>query len=169
MVETLGFSADGSSGGDCRHPLTGLGAIIINAHHEVLLMRRGTNPETVRNERGRWEFPGGELEWEEPLEQGICREVREEIGGEFKVLQRFASIDDIMPEVGQHWTTNPFLGVLLGDAIPFACEPHKCDEVRWFALHAMPEGLSRVTVRILEEHGEEIGLCIRLHSEGKLV
>lgn len=54
-----------------RHSVAVAG-IIIDSQHRVLLLRRPEN--------GRWEPPGGVLELDETITDGVRREVREETG-----------------------------------------------------------------------------------------
>ena len=55
----------------------GSGAIIVNREGKVFLAKRGRD---ARNESGKWEFPGGGVEFGERLEDALVREVREEYG-----------------------------------------------------------------------------------------
>ena len=55
----------------------GVGAVILNQEGMVFLARRGRES---RNESGKWEFPGGALEFNETLEHALEREVMEEYG-----------------------------------------------------------------------------------------
>jgi 8-oxo-dGTP diphosphatase len=57
-----------------------VGALIFN-RGRILLVMRGKEPL-----KGYWSLPGGALEAGETLEEGICREVREETGLEVKPL-----------------------------------------------------------------------------------
>jgi len=54
-----------------RHSVS-VAAAIVNAHGQVLAVRRRDN--------GRWEPPGGVLELDEGVEEGLIREVYEETG-----------------------------------------------------------------------------------------
>jgi 8-oxo-dGTP diphosphatase len=56
-------------------PLVGVGAVILNASGEVLLVRRSQEPLA-----GQWSLPGGMLEVGETLEAGVEREMLEETG-----------------------------------------------------------------------------------------
>jgi 8-oxo-dGTP diphosphatase len=56
------------------HPIIGVGAVIVDGGH-VLLVRRDTEPL-----RGEWSVPGGMLELGEKLRDGVRREVLEETG-----------------------------------------------------------------------------------------
>jgi mutator protein MutT len=62
----------------------GVSALIFNDEHKVLLSLRGLQ---ARNEQGKWEIPGGEVNFGEKLEEAVKREVREEIGVEIKVIK----------------------------------------------------------------------------------
>ena len=52
----------------------GVGAVIEDKEGRVFLAKRGSE---ARNERGKWEFPGGALEFGERLEEALVREVME--------------------------------------------------------------------------------------------
>jgi mutator protein MutT len=51
----------------------GVNAVIVNAQGKVFLAKRG---KEARNESGKWEFPGGGVEFGEALEQALVREVK---------------------------------------------------------------------------------------------
>jgi 8-oxo-dGTP pyrophosphatase MutT (NUDIX family) len=55
----------------------GVGAVIFNREGPVFLARRG---KQARNESGKWEFPGGGVEFGETLEHALAREILEEYG-----------------------------------------------------------------------------------------
>ena len=51
-------------------------AAMVDAHGRILLQRRPANA----HQGGLWEFPGGKLEVGESREQGLARELEEELG-----------------------------------------------------------------------------------------
>lgn len=57
-----------------------VGAVVFKGS-DVLLIKRGKAPL-----KGHWSIPGGKVEFGEPLEQALIREVREETGVEIKIL-----------------------------------------------------------------------------------
>jgi ADP-ribose pyrophosphatase YjhB (NUDIX family) len=57
-----------------EQPIIGVGAVIINGDH-ALLVRRNTEPL-----KGEWSIPGGVLELGEKLRDGVVREALEETG-----------------------------------------------------------------------------------------
>lgn len=62
-----------------RHSVSVAAAIFDDSGENVLLIKRRDN--------GRWEPPGGVLELDETIEDGLRREVREETGAEIAVRQ----------------------------------------------------------------------------------
>lgn len=57
-------------------------ALILNEKGEVLIIKR---PEDDQHGAGKWDFPGGKLEAGENLEEGLLREIEEEIGIEVEL------------------------------------------------------------------------------------
>ncbi len=114
----------------------GVGAVIRDCDGKCFLARRG---KAARNESGKWEFPGGGVEFGERLEDALIREIREEYGFEVTVLRLLDVVNHIIPDENQHWVSPTFLcGVKSGTA--GIREPHKCDEIGWFGLDQIPEG-----------------------------
>lgn len=75
-----------------RRPLIGVGAVVFNTAGDILLIRRGKEPQY-----GRWMVPGGTLEWGETLEEAAVREVREETGIDIKIEAFVEIIEAITP------------------------------------------------------------------------
>ncbi len=73
-------------------PVVGVGAIITRGD-AVLLVRRGREPQ-----KGIWSIPGGVLKVGETLEEGVRREVREEVGIEVRVVERVEVVERILPD-----------------------------------------------------------------------
>lgn len=94
-------------------------------HRGRLLAARRSAPEELA---GRWELPGGKLEAGESPEQGLVRELREELGVETEPLERIPGEWPLKPGyVLQVWTAR----LLSGEPRPL--EDH--DELRWLAPH----------------------------------
>ena len=108
----------------------GVGAIIANSYNRYFLARRG---KEARNEKGKWEFPGGSVDFNETMENALVREVREEYGFEISVKLLLDVVDHIIPAEKQHWISPTFLCEVTSGT-PRILEPHKCDEIGWFTL-----------------------------------
>lgn len=118
----------------------GVGAIIFNTEGKIFLAKRG---QGARNESGKWEFPGGSVEFNETLEHALCREVREEYGFEIEVRELLDVVDHIIPQEKQHWVSPSFI-CRITSGTPTIREPDKCDEIGWYALEEVPE--DRLTI-----------------------
>jgi ADP-ribose pyrophosphatase YjhB (NUDIX family) len=70
------------------NPSPATGAIILK-DHQVMLVKRATEPE-----KDKLDLPGGFLELDETFEQGIRRELKEELGVEVLELKYFNSFVD---------------------------------------------------------------------------
>ncbi len=74
-----------------RYPRVAVGGIIIR-EGKILLTLRRDEPD-----RNKWAIPGGKLELNETLEDGLKREIREELSMEVEVME-LAGISEVITE-----------------------------------------------------------------------
>ncbi len=113
----------------------GVGGIIFDAGGRIFLARRGRE---ARNDSGKWEFPGGAVEFGEALEHALAREVMEEYGIAIEVQSLLDVVNHLIPAEGQHWVSPTFI-CRVADGTPVIREPHKCAEIGWFEIDRIPE------------------------------
>lgn len=114
----------------------GVGAAIFDADGRLFITQRGRE---AKNEVGKWEIPGGSVEFGETFEQAVKREIQEEHGIDIEVLELLGICDHIIPEEHQHWVSPTYIcRITKGE--PKILEPHKCTAIGWFTL-AEAEGL----------------------------
>ncbi len=143
----------------------GVGAVIFNSQGRVFLAKRGRD---ARNESGKWEFPGGAVEFGETLEHALCREVREEFGFEIKVQALLDVVDHLIPAEKQHWISPTFL-CRITQGSPTIREPHKCDAIGWYALDEMPEDqLTIASKKSLESFRKKLFYGRRMQGKSSL-
>ncbi|MCD8507478.1 NUDIX domain-containing protein [Candidatus Woesebacteria bacterium] len=154
------------------HIGVGVGALIFNDEGHLLLTLRG---EKAKNERGKWEIPGGAVEFGETIEQALKREIKEELDIEIEVTEMLQLCDHIIPDEDQHWVSPTYICKII-DGEPRNLEPGKCDEIGWFSLEdAEKLPLSIVTkhdIAILKkrEHQENIGCAVIVQDrDGKVL
>lgn len=125
----------------------GVGAILLNDQGEVFLSLRGP---LAKNERGKWEIPGGAVNFGETLEEAIIRETYEEFGIRIKVKKLLDVNDHILPEEKQHWVSPSYICEII-EGEPKIMEPGKTDRIGWFSLaDAQKLPLAIVTKRDVE-------------------
>jgi 8-oxo-dGTP diphosphatase len=112
----------------------GVGAIILRNDGCLFLAKRGP---LARNERYKWEFPGGSVEFGETLQVALQRELREEYGLSIIIIQLLDVIDHILNDERQHWVSPIYL-CRLSAGSPRILEPLKCTDIQWFALDELP-------------------------------
>ena len=108
----------------------GVGALIFDEGGKFFMTLRGPK---AKNERGKWEIPGGAVEFGETLQEAIIREVSEEYGIEIKVGELLHICDHIIPDEHQHWVSPTYICEILSGK-PVIREPEKCSAVGWFTL-----------------------------------
>ncbi len=120
----------------------GVGACIFNEDGQILLALRG---KKAKNEVGKWEIPGGAVEFGETIEQALKREIKEELGVEIELIELLQLCDHIIPDDAQHWVSPTYICKII-DGDPRNLEPGKCDRLGWFSLdEALELPLSIVT------------------------
>lgn len=119
----------------------GVGAIIVDEDGRLFLAQRGPR---AGNERGKWEFPGGSVEFGETLAEALAREIREEYDISIEVGDLLTVTDHILPDERQHWVSPSYI-CRISKGEPRIVEPDKCSAIGWFGLDEMPEPLSQVT------------------------
>lgn len=108
----------------------GVGCIITDGKGKYLLAKRGPK---AKNERGKWEFPGGSIEFGDTMKDTIIREMKEELGVTVELLEHLPPVDHIIPNDHQHWVTSAFTAKIVSGE-PRIMEPEKCEEIGWFSL-----------------------------------
>ncbi len=108
-------------------PAIGVGGILFNDSHEVLLIKRNKPPA-----HGLWSIPGGKLESGESLVEACRREFHEETGLRVEVRHVVAVVDRQLE--GFHYVIIDFHVVLIN---PTHCKPVAQNDVleaKWIAL-----------------------------------
>lgn len=106
----------------------GVGCIITDGKGKYLLAKRGMK---AKNERGKWEFPGGSIEFGDTMKDTVIREMKEELGVAVELLEHLPPVDHIIPNDHQHWVTSAFIARIV-EGSPKIMEPGKCEELGWF-------------------------------------
>ncbi|HOI97259.1 MAG TPA: NUDIX hydrolase [Candidatus Pacearchaeota archaeon] len=99
-------------------------AIIFNREGKILVLRRSG---TALSNPGKWDFPGGDLEFGEDAIGGIIREIREETGLEVKNLNLF-DVESHINKEGDFWVTIAYIAKAVSDKVILSYEH---DEFKW--------------------------------------
>lgn len=109
-----------------------------------------------RDEIGRWDFGGGELEIGERLEQAVIREVKEEYGV-LAIIDKQLPAHSLLREengIKTHWLIITFL-VRVDRKKVINNDPEKIAELGWFRLNNLPEPLHRGAQYTLSHYKNE--------------
>jgi len=126
----------------------GVGAAIFDKQGRLFLTLRGS---AAKNERGKWEIPGGAVEFGETFEQAIKREIKEELDIEIEVVELLDICDHIIPEENQHWVSPTYI-CQIKKGQPKILEPHKCEAIGWFTI----EEAEKLPLSIVTKHDLKI-------------
>ncbi len=113
--------------------------IIHDGKGRILLQKRG---KKARDEQGSWDVGGGAIEFGEPIEDAIKREIMEELVTEPLEI-KFLTVYDAFRELnGQptHWIAIIHAVKVDPDKVKIG-EPHKIEEIDWFTSKNLPKPL----------------------------
>jgi len=132
-----------------RHSVSVAG-IVVNGDGRILVVKRRDN--------GEWQPPGGVLELDETIEEGLRREIQEETGIEIHI-DRLTGV-----------YKNMRLGVV---ALVFRCRPStgslrtssETEEARWMSAQEVESAMSPAfAIRVRDAIGGAISVAIRYHD-----
>lgn len=119
--------------------------VILLKDSQILLVQRGDEPD-----KGWWDLPGGYLDWDETVEQGAARELKEETGlvvdpASLKLFHVFSTPQNKAKNqvVDLYFTANQFSGELTIDGTETVA-------VKWFSLDSLPEKVAFDHLPILQ-------------------
>lgn len=104
---------------------------------EVLLVERGKEPA-----KGKWDVPGGFIDLGESAEEGMCREMKEELGLTILPtdLEYLGSLQDVYAEKGTQCLWSVFAYPL--DKSVALKPADDVASVKWFSLNNIPSDLA---------------------------
>lgn len=133
----------------------GVGAMIFNTDGKVFMAKRGPK---AKNESGKWDFPGGSVEFGETCSDALKREINEEFGIGIEILELIEVVDHILPQENQHWVSPSFIAIHTA-GVPEIMEPEKCSEIRWADLKEIDITLlTNTSASNLRKYVEKYGL-----------
>lgn len=120
--------------------------IIISIEKKILIAQRPQH----RSYAGLWEFPGGKIEQNETIYQGLCRELSEEIGIEVVSAKPFIEYGYHYPD--RHITLHSYI------VEDYFGQPKGCESqiIRWINVgdltnYSFPEGNTQMIKLLLNQ------------------
>ena len=113
-------------------------SLVLNEDGKLLFVKR--DKEDLKQAHGKWEFPGGIVDFGESPEQTAIRETKEESGYEVGIiflLPKILSEKWIMPEKESHMVLICYVCKLVSGKI--SLKDHGVSEVKWFGLDEVPK------------------------------
>jgi ADP-ribose pyrophosphatase YjhB (NUDIX family) len=108
------------------YPRVGVGAVILDGDHVLLIQRGGATLP------GKWSIPGGLVELGETTREAVCREVAEECGLEIELVDVCGVLDRVIRDpagpVRYHWVLVDFLALARGGTL---CAGDDAAAARW--------------------------------------
>ncbi len=109
---------------------------------KYFLARRGP---TSRDDVGKWEFPGGTVDFYETREQAVQRLMRKKLGIELVIEDILGVYDVIDRDNKDHWLSTTFMATIRHGE-PKTADATKHTDVGWFTLDELLQlELSRIT------------------------
>lgn len=124
----------------------GVFALIGNDRGGVILTQAKSSEKKGKDYEDIWSMPGGTLEFGETCEEGLRREIKEELDIDIFGIELLGYNDYIKD--GKHWLALNFSASTKGEAKNM--EPDKNRSVLWFDLENIPENVSIYTKKCCE-------------------
>ena len=121
----------------------GVGVLIQNKQGKILLGRRHPDAKS-ETDNWEWQFPGGQLAYNETCEDCAIREVKERTGLDISAPEVFCA--NVEKAECVHWITVGLRATKF-EGKPVAKNPAKHTEWKWFALDALPENIFLPTAK----------------------
>ena len=102
----------------------GVGAVIVNSRDEILLMKEACGYT------GNWKLPGGHVDWGEPIQDAVVREVREEMGIEssYQGVLAYRDVQNL-PKWGR--SDLYFICLVFPESEELQLDPNEVAEAEW--------------------------------------
>ena len=113
-------------------PKVGVAIIVVKDFKVLLGKRVGSHGS------GTWQFPGGHLEFGEPIEDCAKRELFEETGLTIRNIRSGPYTNDIFTTEQKHYITL-FVIADYDSGVLTVKEPKKCEKWDWFSWSRLPE------------------------------
>jgi len=117
-----------------RYKLGSFVSLILRKDDKVLLIRRFQ----TGSEDGMYGCAGGGLDPDETITQAAIREAAEELGISIK-QEDLKVVHVVHRKTPRHQVIGFFFEVAMWQGEPENKEPHKCDDIQWFALRELPD------------------------------
>ena len=82
------------------------------------------------------------------------REIKEEVNLNISIWGYLPHTDHILKKEGQHWVAFNYLANVKSGKLK-NMEPHKHDEIKWFALDKLPKKISQTTRESIKNYKEK--------------
>ena len=116
--------------------------VVIFKDNKVFMALRSNK---ARDDQGKWEFPGGSVNFNESRKQASQRNIKDKYNIEFNIRQILDVYDVIDPENKDHWLSTTFLGDFVSGE-PSIVYPDKSEQIGWFSLNQVKNmNISRIT------------------------
>jgi 8-oxo-dGTP pyrophosphatase MutT (NUDIX family) len=116
-----------------RFKLLGAVHLFLIRDEQILLLRR----YNTGYEDGNYSVIAGHLDGDEEVKEAMIREAREEAG--IEIAPEDIEVVGVMHRKASNERIDFFLRASTWQGSVVNMEPHKCDELAWFALDALPE------------------------------
>jgi 8-oxo-dGTP diphosphatase len=121
-----------------RHSVVPAVYVLFRRGNEILLTRRAN----TGYRDGYYSLPAGHLDGGEPAIIAAIREVKEEVGVDIKPEDlKFIHVQHRVAEERDHERMNLFFETRTWRGEIINAEPHKCDDIRWVPLDALPDNV----------------------------